>query len=49
MRFAPIGDLRWRPPVPIESDPQYNTGQLVNATAEGDACVQGYPHLLLHF
>jgi carboxylesterase type B len=44
MRYAqaPIGELRWRKPVPVEYDPQY-TGQTINATAEGAVCMQGYP------
>jgi carboxylesterase type B len=44
MRFAqaPIGELRWRAPVPIEYDPRF-TGQTLNATAEGAVCMQGFP------
>jgi carboxylesterase type B len=44
MRFgqAPVGDFRWRAPLPIESDTQW-TGQTLNATEEGAICMQGYP------
>ncbi|OAL46518.1 alpha/beta-hydrolase, partial [Pyrenochaeta sp. DS3sAY3a] len=35
----PIGDLRWRAPVPIESGPK--SVDIINATAPGFQCMQG--------
>lgn len=39
---APTGSLRWQKPVPIESSPNM-TGQTINATVIGPACLQGSP------
>jgi carboxylesterase type B len=45
LRYAksPIGDLRWRAPVPVEEGGEYQPGALINATSTGPTCVQGYP------
>jgi carboxylesterase type B len=47
LRFAvaPVGDLRWREPVPIEQSPNY-TGQVIDASQYGPACYQGIPYSL---
>lgn len=47
LRFAvaPVGDLRWREPVPIEQSPNY-TGQVIDASQYGPACYQGVPFSL---
>lgn len=39
---APIGDLRWRKPQPIEAKNNF-TGTTNNASVAGPACVQSYP------
>ncbi|TIA38171.1 hypothetical protein D6C78_04200 [Aureobasidium pullulans] len=39
----PIGDLRWRAPVPIESRNNFTGDQIVDATVQGNQCVQGVP------
>ncbi|KAH8812927.1 Alpha/Beta hydrolase protein [Xylogone sp. PMI_703] len=45
MHFAapPIGNLRWRAPVPIEKSRMYSGNPLLNATTSGSACVQTTP------
>lgn len=41
---APIGNLRWRAPVPIEkSFALPTTAKVIDATIPGVQCVQGYP------
>lgn len=42
---APVGDLRWREPVPIEQSSNY-TGQVMDASQYGPACYQGVPYSL---
>ncbi|KAK4996355.1 hypothetical protein LTR66_004013 [Elasticomyces elasticus] len=45
IRYAqpPIGDLRWQPPMDIESRNTYNPSTVMNATSHGPICVQGTP------
>jgi len=41
---APVGQLRWQPPVNIESSNNYSTIQMpLNASSNGPFCVQGNP------
>ena len=43
VRYAapPTGSLRWQPPVPIESQNNYTSSSVINATAYGPQCFQG--------
>ena len=45
LRYAapPLGELRWRPPMDIESHSDYDTSIIIDATARGPVCVQGAP------
>lgn len=47
IRFAeaPVSDLRWREPRPIELSSNY-TGQMMDASQYGPACYQGVPYSL---
>lgn len=40
---APVGELRWRPPVDIESYRGYDAADVMDATVQGPMCVQGTP------
>ena len=41
---APVGQLRWRPPVNIESSNNYSSMQMpLDASSNGPFCVQGNP------
>lgn len=40
---APVGNLRWQPPVPIEGNNHYSKSVPMNATQIGSTCIQGYP------
>ena len=43
IRYAapPTGSLRWQPPVPIESQNNYSSSRVINATMRGPQCQQG--------
>lgn len=40
---APVGDLRWQPPMDIENHNDYDAANPIDATVEGPICVQGTP------
>ncbi|KZT55338.1 alpha/beta-hydrolase [Calocera cornea HHB12733] len=40
---APVGALRWMPPVDIEKNNNYSSMGVMNATAFGPTCIQGQP------
>ena len=40
---APVGELRWRPPMEIDRHGGYNTTDVMDATTQGPICVQGVP------
>ena len=46
IRYAapPVGELRWRTPMDIESHGGYNPSEILDATARGPICVQGVPY-----
>lgn len=41
---APLDELRWRPPMDIESHSGYDAATVMDATARGPVCVQGAPY-----
>lgn len=46
IRYAvpPLGDLRWREPMDIESHGGYDPSVVMDATTRGPICVQGIPY-----
>jgi carboxylesterase type B len=38
-----LGSLRWKPPLPIDSDTKSTQSATINASLPGPACIQGYP------
>jgi hypothetical protein len=40
---APTGELRWRPPAPIEQNNNYSRSEVISATKQGNICIQGTP------
>lgn len=38
---APVGNLRWQAPAPIETNSNYSSSEIIDATSVGPQCVQG--------
>lgn len=45
IRFAqaPVGELRWQPPMDIEAHNDYNANEVIDAQSVSPSCVQGNP------